>query len=93
MRDAHGDTMLDKCLADVKRIFGLQPEDALADQGFAKYGVHGASRVLDIAVSVATLQLTKPRRIYATIGLYRDGRLCGSKDDCHCMTPHSPAGS
>ena len=87
MRDAHGDTMLDKCLADVKRIFGLQPEDALADQGFAKYGVHGASRVLDIAVSVATLQLSKtaahisPQLGYAGMDAFAD-----AKDDCHCMS-------
>lgn len=82
--DAHGETMFDKCLADVKkRILGLSAEEALADQGFARYGVRGVFSVLDISVSLATLQLSKtaahitPRMGYAGVD---------ARDDCHCMT-------
>ncbi|MHA7284359.1 hypothetical protein [Arthrobacter sp. TMS2-4] len=87
IRIAHGDTMFDRCVRGVKDALGLPADASLAESGFLEYGVENVFLLLDIAASLAPVQLHRtsahitPSMGYSGIDAYAD-----ALDACHFMS-------
>ncbi len=84
---AHSPVMYARAVSRVRNLFGLGPDESLAGTAGAKYGTANVFAVLDVAVCIATVQLSKTSS-HITAGMGRAGvdAYADALDACHFMT-------
>ncbi|WP_026550426.1 hypothetical protein [Arthrobacter sp. Br18] len=84
---AHGDIMFHRAVRGVRNALGLPPHGSLATTGFARCGALSMFLLLDVAVSLAGVQLSRTSaHITASMGYSGIDAYAGALDNCHFMT-------
>lgn len=84
---AHSPVMYGRAVSRVRNLFGLGSHESLAGTAGAKYGTANVFAVLNVAVSIATVQLGKTSsHITAKMGRAGVDAYADALDACHFMT-------
>jgi hypothetical protein len=84
---AHSPVMYGRAVSRVRNLFGLGSHESLAGTAGAKYGTANVFAVLDVAVCIATVQLSKTSsHITARMGRAGVDAYADALDACHFMT-------